>query len=125
MQILSHVKNKNYTVFFQIYFTVHFGKLVTEEASEGDISSKSKSRCLLFNLIRLLPSLLLTADKMRFIVLITIIVTVALIDGGSSMTAGPSSPCQDKSPKSHYEEFVSRHILQEEFDRNSIDAWKR
>ncbi|CAI5671844.1 unnamed protein product [Oreochromis niloticus] len=62
---------------------------------------------------------------MRFIVLITIIVTVALIGGGSSMIGEPSSPCQDKSPKSHYKEFLSRHILQEEFDRNSLDAWKR
>ncbi|CAI5671845.1 unnamed protein product [Oreochromis niloticus] len=62
---------------------------------------------------------------MRFIVLITIIVTVALIVGGSSMTARALSPCQEKSPESHHEEFVSRHILQEEFDRNSLDAWKR
>lgn len=30
--------NKNYTVFFQIYFTF-WDKLVTEEASEGEIFS--------------------------------------------------------------------------------------
>lgn len=41
------------------------------------------------------------------------------------MTGKPSSPCQDRSRESQYDDFVQRHILGERFDRNSRDAWER
>lgn len=63
--------------------------------------------------------------------LVSIVTVFLLVHEGKAQFTGAESddvnlqPCQEKSGKSRYNEFVHRHILQETFNRTDTEAWGR
>uniref|UniRef100_A0A8D0AUN3 Deoxyribonuclease-2-alpha n=1 Tax=Sander lucioperca TaxID=283035 RepID=A0A8D0AUN3_SANLU len=57
-------------------------------------------------------------DEMDLVLLITSTFTFSIVDRNEK-------PCLRNNDKEAYNRFVKKHIIQENFDRNSIDAWQR
>nr|XP_046235844.1 uncharacterized protein LOC124054203 [Scatophagus argus] len=89
------------------------------------------------NILRnsVLSNSLLIPDQMIALPLTAIVFAVALVQGqqrefsygkhvASDLEAVGCGPCEQNSDMTAYNIFVKRHILQENFERSSLKAWK-
>lgn len=70
--------------------------------------------------------------KMKSAVVLMLFVTLVLSDGWDKGTFSydkpemfPDKPCQKSKKNNAYDIFTQRHILQDDFDTNSIEAWAK